>query len=63
MQREMELEKMRLELELARMNGADDLDRRPEKPKRVARLADDGEMLLEDEAVRRNTNHRRSQSG
>ncbi len=54
-ERELELEKMRLQLELARLNKSDVMDSEQEKPKRVTGLSDDGELVLEDQPLRRRT--------
>jgi len=60
MDREMELEKMRLQLALAGVNGRDIPDVELEKPKRVANLSDDGELVFEDQSARGKTTHRRA---
>lgn len=55
--REMELEKMRLQLQLARIRRGDtEFDE--EKPKHVASLSDDGEILFEEKPTWRNTSRR-----
>ena len=58
--REMELEKMRMQLELGGAGRASGNEPDAEKPKRVARLSDDGELLYEQESARRGKNHRNS---
>ncbi len=60
MDREMELEKMRLQLELAQAGSAGAIDGESEKPKRGTVLADDGELSFENETVRRDMNRSRS---
>jgi hypothetical protein len=46
MDREMELEKLRLQLALGEVHRPDVPDDEREKPKRVAGLSDDGELVL-----------------
>jgi hypothetical protein len=58
MDREIELERMRLQLELAHVTGSSAGDNEVEKPKRLVRLSDDGELLHEE--IRGDTNRRRS---
>jgi hypothetical protein len=58
MDREIELERMRLQLELAHATGMPADDHTSEKPKRLVRLSDDGELLHEE--IRGNTNRHRS---
>ncbi len=59
--REMELEKMRLQIELTRARGLDSEPDELEKPKRGVSLTDDGELHFEETpARRRSTNHRSS---
>jgi hypothetical protein len=60
MDREMELEKMRLQLALANASEQNAPNAEREKPKRGASLADDGELVFEEEIVQRNAPRRRS---
>ncbi len=61
MNREMELETLRLQLELARARGLSSEPDELEKPKRAVSLADDGELHFEETpARRRSTNHRQT---
>jgi hypothetical protein len=60
MDREMELEKMRLQLALAGANQRNIPDTDLEKPKRVASLSDDGELIFDDESAQPRIVHRRS---
>lgn len=68
MNKEAELERLRLSIVLARFGESVDdplsqtLQRKSEKPKRTVSLSDDGELIANDELpdtpLRRNTNHR-----